>query len=86
MSMDSACYTIMYNDNSVMYHELRHELYYTDTTIIMELNSILMAHLRPKKLGYLCCKISMNVSTCNINITILHSIHIYKYLVVHKCL
>jgi len=27
MSMDSACYTIMYNDNSVMYYEPMHALY-----------------------------------------------------------
>ena len=25
LSMDSTCYTIMYNDNSGMYHEPRHE-------------------------------------------------------------
>jgi len=29
-----------------MYHEPRHELYYTGNTVILELNSILMAHLR----------------------------------------
>jgi len=27
LSMDSTSYTIMYNDNSVMYHEPRHELF-----------------------------------------------------------
>jgi len=26
MSMDSACYTIKYNDNSVMYYEPMHDL------------------------------------------------------------
>jgi len=40
MHMDSTCYTIMYNDNSVMYHEPRHDLYYTVNTIIIEFNSI----------------------------------------------
>jgi len=40
MYMDSKCYTIMYNDNSVMYHEPRNELYYTGNTIVIELNSI----------------------------------------------
>ena len=29
----------MCNDNNVMYHEPRHELYYTGDTIIIELNS-----------------------------------------------
>jgi len=40
LSMDSTCYTIMYNDNSVMYHEPRHELFYTGNTVKVELNSI----------------------------------------------
>jgi len=40
MYMNSTCYTIMYNDNSGMYHEPRHGLYYTDNTVIVELNSI----------------------------------------------
>jgi len=40
MYMDSTCYTIMYNDNSGMYHEPRHELDYTGNTVIVELNSI----------------------------------------------
>jgi len=40
MYMDSTCYTIMYNNNSDMYHEPRHELYYTGNTVIVELNSI----------------------------------------------
>ena len=34
------CYTIMYNDNNVMYHEARHELYFTGNTIIIELKGI----------------------------------------------
>jgi len=42
ISMGSTFYTIMYNANSVMYNEPRHELYiyYTGNTIIIELNSI----------------------------------------------
>ena len=40
MYMDSTCYTIMYNGNSVMYHEPRHELYYIGNTIKIELNSV----------------------------------------------
>ena len=40
MYMDSTCYTIMCYDNSAMYHEQMHELYYTGNTIIIELNSI----------------------------------------------
>ena len=42
MYMDSTCYTIMnmYNDNSGMHHEPRHELYYTGNTVIVELNGI----------------------------------------------
>jgi len=40
LSMDSTCYTIMYNDNSVMYHEPRHGRFYTGNTVIVELNSI----------------------------------------------
>jgi len=40
MYMDSTRYTIMYNNNSGMYHEPRHELDYTGTTSIIELNSI----------------------------------------------
>jgi len=40
MYMDSTCYTIMYNENSGMYHEPRHELDYTGNTVIVELNSI----------------------------------------------
>jgi len=31
---------IMYNDTSGMYHEPRHELYYTGNTVKVELNSI----------------------------------------------
>ena len=42
--------------------------------------------LEAKYLGDLCCKISINVCTCNINMSILASIHINKYLVVHACL
>ena len=40
MYMDSTCYTIMYNDNSGMYHEPRHEPYHTGITVIVQLNSI----------------------------------------------
>jgi len=42
MSMDRIFYTIMYNANSCMYHEPRHEIYIynTSNTIIIELNSI----------------------------------------------
>ena len=44
--------------------------------------------LEAKYFGDLCCKISINVSTCkcNINISIQAVIHINKYLVVHECL
>ena len=35
--MDSTCYTIMYNYNSGMYREPRHELYYSSNTVIAEL-------------------------------------------------
>jgi len=41
--------------------------------------------LEAKYFGDLCCKISINVSTCNINMSILAGIHINKYLVVHEC-
>jgi len=51
MYMNRTCYTIMYNDNSGMYHKARHELYYTGNTIIVELNSIYMAHLRQNTLA-----------------------------------
>ena len=30
----------MYNDNSGMYHEPRHTVFYTDNSVIVELNSI----------------------------------------------
>ena len=40
MYMDSTHYTIMYNNNTGMYHEPRHEHDYTDNTVIVELNSI----------------------------------------------
>jgi len=40
MYMDSTRYTIMYNNNTGMYHEPRHELDYTGNTVIVELNSI----------------------------------------------
>jgi len=40
MYMDSTCYTIMYNNNTGMYHEPRHELDYIGNTVIVELNSI----------------------------------------------
>jgi len=36
----STCYTIMYNDNNGMYHEARHELYYTGNTVIVAFSSI----------------------------------------------
>ena len=32
--------TIMYNNNTDMYHEPRHDLDYTGNTVIVELNSI----------------------------------------------
>jgi len=50
MYMDSTCYTIMHNDNTGMYHEPRHELYYTGNTVIVELYSMSMAHLRQNTL------------------------------------
>jgi len=40
MYMDSTLYAIMYNNNTGMYHEPRHELDYTGYTVIVELNSI----------------------------------------------
>ena len=40
MYMDSTRYTIMYNNNTGMYHEQRHELDYTGNTVIVEFNSI----------------------------------------------
>jgi len=40
LSINSTCYTIMYNDNSVMYHEARHGLFYTGNTVIVSFNSI----------------------------------------------
>jgi len=40
MYMDSTRYTYMYNNNPGMYHEPRHELDYTDNTVIVELNNI----------------------------------------------
>jgi len=56
----------------------KHCIYFTDNTIIIELNSIIMnGTLETKYFGLLRCKISINVSTCNI----LASIHINKYLV-----
>ena len=86
MYMDRTCYTIMYNDNNVKYHEPRHDLYYTVNTTIIELNSILNGTRETKYFGDLCCKIFINVSICNINTSNLTSIHIHKYLVVHECL
>ena len=82
-------YTILNNVNSVMYHEPRHDLYYTGNTIITELKSIYInSTLKTKYFGDLCCKISINVitGTCNINMSILASIHINKYLEVNECL
>ena len=35
---------------TVMYHESRHELYYTGNTIIIELNRIQIAHVRQNTL------------------------------------
>jgi len=43
------CYTIMYNYNSGMYHEPRHELYYTGNTIILELNGTLETYVAKYK-------------------------------------
>jgi len=40
MYMDSTRYTIMYNNNTGMYHELRHELDNNGNTGVVELNSI----------------------------------------------
>ena len=40
MYMDSTRYTIMYNNNTAMYHEPRHELDYTGNAVIVELDSI----------------------------------------------
>jgi len=40
MYMDSTRYAIMYNNNTGMYHEPRHELDFTGNTVIVELNSI----------------------------------------------
>jgi len=42
--------------------------------------------LETKYFGDLYCKISINLSTCNINMSFLASIHINKLLVVHECL
>ena len=51
-------------------------IYYTGNTIIIELNSIIMkGTLEAKYFGDLCCKISINVSTCNINMSILAYSH-----------
>ena len=40
----------LYNDNNVVYHEPRHELYNTGNTIIIELNSMWMAHVKQNTL------------------------------------
>jgi len=40
MYMDSTRYTIMYNNNTGMYHEPRQDFVYTGNTVIVELNSI----------------------------------------------
>jgi len=40
MYVDSTRYTIMYNNNTGMYHEPRHELDYTGNIVIVELNGI----------------------------------------------
>jgi len=40
MYIGMTCYTIMYNNNSGMYHEPRHDLDYTGNTVIVELNSV----------------------------------------------
>jgi len=75
------------NTNSAMYYKPIYELYilqgyYYHNRVKQFMNGTLKA----KYFGDLCCKISINVSTCNINMSILASIHINKYLVVHKCL
>jgi len=88
MYMDSTCYTIMYNSNSGMYHEPRHEHYYTGNTVIFRFleSSIIKQYINgtlvTKYFGDLCCKISINVSTSNVNMPI----DINMYLVVHECL
>jgi len=40
----------MYNDNNVMYHETRQELYFIGNTIIIELKSLQMASVRQNTL------------------------------------
>jgi len=37
MYMDNSRYTIMYNNNTGMYHEPRHELHYTGIAVIVKL-------------------------------------------------
>ena len=77
----------MYNDNSGMYHEPRHKLYYTGTTVIvLRIKQYINDTLETKYLGDLCWKIFINLSTRNVNMSILASIQINKYLVVHECL
>jgi len=58
MYMDSTCYTIMYNYNSGMYHEPRHELYYTGNTVILELNGTLETYVAKYQLTlvYVICQ------------------------------
>ena len=68
---------MLYNqvcDNSAMYHELGLELYYTGNIIIIELNSIINGTRETKYFGDLCCKILINVNTCDINMFILADI------------
>jgi len=65
---------------TVMYHELRHEQNYTGNTIIIEFKQYINGTRDTKYFGDLCCIISINVSTCNINMSILTSIHIKKVL------
>ena len=69
-----------------MYHEIRHKLYYTGNTIIKNKTVYIKGTHDTKNFGDLLCKVSINLSTCNINMSILTSIHINKYLVVNKCL
>ena len=49
------------------------------------LSPVWYINVKQKYFGDLCYKLSINVSTCNINMSILASIHINMYLVVHEC-
>jgi len=48
MYMDSTRYTIMYNNDTGMYHDPRHELDYTGNSVIVELNSNINGTLETK--------------------------------------